>query len=527
MPVISLTLPNDGDSANASTVDTPFTTIVNLLNGGLDHDNMVDGGITGAKLVAATVTPDKLSNSTLAGWAALSVAPNSVTDNGNRSYQVVFNSIDLTSLLSPGMRMRLTRSVAAPHQCTSLNGSTQYYSKSSPAGMTFTDTFTCSAWVKLTSYAQGAIISRFNGTSGWLFDVNASGQVVIIGYNGGPSNNRSVTSTQSLPLNKWVHVFASLQMSDHTSSTSYIYIDKVLVPSTIATSGTNPTALIQAGNLEVGSDNGGTIPFPGELAQVAVYSAVISTSTMIAASDQTLAGTETNLVSAYSFNNTINDLNTSNANNLTANGSAVATATDSPFAQGATAGTLEYGIITAAAFSTNTTLTVQVPEGSALPTAGGIVTAEYAAVKVPYNFPALAGKWTVEMVLKVNTTQSSPGASTWYNLGQSLNVPIGAWKLWFRASVHTVKGSAVGYVYATLSTSSTTAGVDKLTDCYFGAAGQDYIDTLTGDTHLTLASATPYYLNALAAGTVTTLDLLTATDQAYTSVLIRAENDYL
>lgn len=72
--------------------------------------------------------------------------------------------------------------------------------------------------------------------------------------------------------------------------------------------GTNPTALVQAGNLEVGATNGGTLPFDGKLAQVAVYSAKATQATIKASMDRTLTGNETSLISAYSFDNTINDL---------------------------------------------------------------------------------------------------------------------------------------------------------------------------------------------------------------------------
>ena len=101
------------------------------------------------------------------GWTPLlGVTPNTVTYNGNRTYDLVFNSNDLSDQLSQGMKLRLTRTVAAPDQCADLErGSSQYFSKSSPAGMTFTDDFTVSAWVKLESYAQMSILSRYNGTS--------------------------------------------------------------------------------------------------------------------------------------------------------------------------------------------------------------------------------------------------------------------------------------------------------------------------------------------------------------------------
>lgn len=324
------------------------------------------------------------------GWTATST-PTTITALGNRSYTVLFPAVDLTGTVSNGMRLKFTRTVTAPTQCTSLNGTTQYYTKSSPAGMTFTDDFTVSAWIKISSYAASTIMSRRNATDGWDFTVQSTGQIRLSGNNGGAGNASYVQSYQSIPLNKWVHVAAQLDMSTFTATTttSYVMIDGVDVPAAVTRAGTNPTLLVQAGNLEIGSQNGGTFSLPGRIAQVAIYSAKVTQATVKASMSQTLAGTETSLISAYSFNNSINDLN-ANANNLSVGGgSAVATNADTPFAQGA-GGITEYGIITANTFSTNTTLTVQVPEGSTIPTSGGVSAVSYSTQSTPYGLPAIS-----------------------------------------------------------------------------------------------------------------------------------------
>jgi hypothetical protein len=324
------------------------------------------------------------------GWTTMpAVTPNTVTYNGNRSYSVVFNSTDLTSYISNGMRLKLTRTVTAPTQCTSLNGTTQYYSKTSPAGMTFTNNFTVSAWVKLSSYAGAnmMIMSRLASaaTNGWYFSLTSAGQPQIGGVNA--SVDRIFRAYQSIPLNKWVHLAATLDMATPAAN---IYIDGVLVPSSSV--GGAATSVSQSGDLCVGAFTAGGQPFPGKIAQAAVFSAVIAQATIQSYISQGLAGTETSLISAYSFNGVITDLN-ANANNLTANGSAVATNADSPFAQddtGTPTGTTDCGIVTAKVFSTNTTLTVQVPEGCAIPTSGGVSALSYSTQASPYGFPAIA-----------------------------------------------------------------------------------------------------------------------------------------
>lgn len=412
------------------------------------------------------------------GWTALAYTPNSVTYNGNRSYTCTFNGVNLTTAISPGMRFRTTRTVAAPTQCTSLNGTSQYWVKTSPSAMTFTDDFVVSAWMKLSSYNglnNAPIVTRYNGTSGWEFRINQSGQVEIVGRNGGSSNFSLAASYQSIPLNKWVHVAAQLDMSAFTatSTTSYIMIDGVDVPVSVSRSGTNPTALVQAGNLEVGGSNSGAFYFPGKIAQVAIYNAKVTQANIRATISQGLTGSETSLISAYSFNNSTNDLS-ANANNLTANGSAVATNADSPFggqADGTISSTLDYAIVQAASFSTNTTLTVQVPEGCTIPTSGGVSAVSYSSVKVPYGFPAQRGKWRLLYQCNVIGAQASPVNGTTYNLNSAkLNTPVGAWSMIGAASVGGYRTSSGGYeVFTALSTANNSVSPGDTGKTWTGA----------------------------------------------------------
>lgn len=54
MGTISVTLPSDGDTIDAADVNNPLNTIVNVINGSLDSNNISDGGITPAELVTGT-----------------------------------------------------------------------------------------------------------------------------------------------------------------------------------------------------------------------------------------------------------------------------------------------------------------------------------------------------------------------------------------------------------------------------------------------------------------------------------------
>ncbi len=473
MSLVSPSQSNPGDEVTAAAINNPINQLAAVINGGIDVTNF-----------APNIYSSLVSQ---AGWNDLNYTPATVTANGNRSYDMVFASQDLTGTLSAGMRLRTTRTVAAPTQSTSLNGTSQYYSKSAPAGMTFTDDFVAGAWIKISSYTTAGIISRYNGTSGWYLGVEPDGKIALYGHNAGAANFKVVQSYQSIPLNKWVHVTAQLDMSAITvngtglsSTTNYIMIDGVEVPATTFTGGTGPTALINnVGNLEVGSRNAGSTLLPGKIAQAFVSSAKITQANVRTLISQGLTSaliTTHNIVSAYSFNGVITDLNTTNANNLTANGSAVATNADSPFggqADGTISSTLDYAIVQKATFSTNTTVTVQVPEGCTIPTSGGVTSVVYSSNAVPYGFPKQTAKWQLESMHRDITvyTSTSYGQAN----GRQLSVPIGQWDIAMQGA-YEANYSAAGAIDFALSTSTTSVSDIRLSASrYLGAAGHQVV----------------------------------------------------
>jgi len=358
------------------------------------------------------------STSVSSGWNELGLSPNTVTALGNKNYSVVFNSTDLTSTISNGMRLKLPRAVTPPTQCTDLEASSsQYYSKSSPAGMTGTDNYTWVQWVKPTSYTTGTIQGRMNTagvmTDGWKIDFNNTGAIGILIRNGGANNYRNIETYQSLPINKWSHLAVTW-----ASGTVTMYIDGVSVPvKTATTSGTAPTAWVSTGDYTVGRGNSTeNLHFPGKLAQVGVFSSVLNATSIKALYSQGLTGSETNIISGYSFNNTINDLS-ANANNLTAQNSAVATNVDSPF------NSTEYAVVLAAAFSTDTTLTVRVPDGYSLPTSGGVSAVSYSTQHAPYGFPGISN--IIGTAITQQDITATPGAGVYGDIsGMSLSVYV-------------------------------------------------------------------------------------------------------
>jgi len=490
-------------SSNASTDDgTPPTygyciAVVTVANG---FTTITNGNISDRR-AQARISSTSSSNT---GWTTgVLPAPNSVTYNGNRSYTLTFNSTDLTSTVSNKMRLRTTRLVTAPTQCTNLNGTTQFYSKSSPAAMTFTDDFVVSAWIKVSSYpaSQAAIVSRYSGTSGWQLLLQTDGTIYLGGFNAGSSNVSRVSTSQSIPLNKWVHIAAQLDMSSFTATTttSYIMFDGVDIPCTVGRGGTNPTALVQAGNLEIGSANGGGSLFTGKIAQAAVFSAKVTEATIRGYISQGLSGTETSLISAYSFNNSINDLN-ANANNLSASGSAVATTVDSPFTQddsGAPGGTVDCSIIMSKSFSTNTTLNVQVPEGCTIPTSGGISAVAYSTQAEPYGFPADPSRWTIYLF---SANDRSTSSASFASLTDSSTVPIGAWNIRTKLPFELLSPSATTTTraYVTLSSNASTETNPELTSFLIVKSNSTTLivdgGSIVGDSDVNLSTATAFTL---------------------------------
>jgi hypothetical protein len=316
-------------------------------------------------------------------------------------------------------------------------------------------------------------------------------------------------------------------------------IDGVSVPVTVARAGTNPTALVQAGSIEIGATNSGANPFPGKLAQVAIFSAKVTQANMRSYMSQTPAGTETSLVSAYSFNNSLNDLNTTNANNLTAQGSAAATNADSPFGtqgDGSISSTLEYAIVQAISFSTDTTVVVQVPEGCMIPTSGTISDMDYSGVKTPIGFPSDPSKWTVIFIDRSDREySSSPSGATYYSHSLlSMSIPIGAWKVSFRTYLVYDRNAGGTGCTGRIALSTSTNSVSDIALLSSSGNAVAFAGSGTGtfkiradmaaESTISLAAATTYYLLAYGSSAGSELMVQHSTEHAG---IIRAINGYL
>lgn len=454
MGQVVLSLPSDGTTIDASDVNTPLNTLVNEFNGNIDDNNIKTGAnISGAKLNDASIPGKKFDSTTYGGWVAgVLPAVSSVTCNGNRSYDVVFNST-VASYLTPGMRIRTTRTAAAPTGSITLNGTSQYLSKSSPTGMAATDKISVVGWIKPTAYQTGGIASRNNGsTDGWACFLNSAGQLSIQGVR---ATDDSALSYQSIPLNKWTHIAATI---DTSGAASTMYIDGVSVP-VIYTNNANSAFAAPTQSFLIGATNGAspTNFFKGQMAQVAVFSGtVLSQANVLALMSQTLSGSETNVISAYKLDQAsgLTDLNTGNANNLTAQGSPTYS-TASPFttdANGTPGGSYDYAVVRNVS---TTTATVQVPEGCAIPTSGGVSAVDLSTAENPFGMPAVGNVLGYSIICSdFNTTSASNTAIL--GLSTTVYVPAG----------RKVRVTAFSYGAA-----NSNAGAYAIAGLYRGAVG--------------------------------------------------------
>lgn len=382
------------------------------------------------------------------GWTEMTGTTLSVAsghNSGNRSF-TLDSDTDLTGIISNGMRFKIDRDTTPPDQCADLEASSsQYASKSSPAGITFTDDFTCEAWIKLESYtgAIQTIINKRTSTNGFSFRINVDGSLNLIGFSSG--TNEAVSSYQSIPLGKWVHVAATY---DASGATSVMYMDGVAVPSYQST---GLSAITQGGDLYIGrrSDSAADY-FDGELADVRVWSD-IRTATEIRDNMYNYPSDTTGLVAHFKLDGDWTD-SSANGNDLTASGSPTFVS-DNPW------NATEYGVITAV---TSSTIQVFCPEGYGIPLET-LTSPYYSTQDTPYGFPRDEGKWAIENFYNTEVSQATTLNTLAALTGVQLTVPIGAWDIGYQGYIVQTNSSAGAFApYFGISTSQTTTSIKAL-----------------------------------------------------------------
>ena len=491
-------------TAGVTIVDYVAATDWNMNTKGLlvshDQDGTLKAGAVDVAGVLASnvVTYPKLESELQGGWNSTSALPaiSAVVANGNRSYTLTHAS-SIASVVSAGMRRRFTRTVAAnTYMGGAFNGSSHYFTKTSPSGTlgTVTNNFTIETFMSPTSYAAGYACGRVDGTvaNGFAFGQTASGQVEFLIRNAGVGNSRSVVTYPSLPLNKKTHVSASM-----TGATILIYFDGVAVPTATTTAGTAPTTAGTGGDFSIGRAGAyAGLYFPGYISNVAVFDAVLSAATIKDHSTYKLLGSETNCIGAWSLDNAATD-QSSAGNNLTATGG-VGYTNISPFGNNGVTNNLEYGL-TMSVSSDGLTEVVQCPEGCALPTTGGITASAYSSMGNPFGWVSDKGRWLVESRYNARSTQTSPAALTPYNLGERLTIPAGSFNVGYKIHPYATAGSGSINIRTDLNTASATIAATSpfiaygiYTNPATEAGGETKVEY-----PLTLSAQTTYYLNAV------------------------------
>lgn len=368
-------------AAGATVIDYDSSTHYNVLTKLLRMIANQDGTLKTTSVQAAlniqTTNPD---------WTPLANVPSLASTKGMGVSEITFTGINYTDRISKGARIKIPRGTPAQAKSAKLNGTSQYWDKPSPLGLTFTDDFSVGAWIYVESLGGNQqIISRWNGTNGWYLFIDSTGKLILNGVNNGVNNYNRVLTRDALPLKRWVHVAAQLDMSAYSISdtTSYILVDGVRVPCSVFRSGTNPTALVQAGNLQIGASNGSSY-FNGSIAQAWISPTKTTIENVRNLMNQELNDTiitENNIVSAYSFNDSANDLNTTNPNNLSPMNGVTSDNLSSPFSKEA------FGVVIRDPVFADgdTTVTIQTHPAYAVPNSP-LAAASISGMQSPYGY---------------------------------------------------------------------------------------------------------------------------------------------
>lgn len=370
--------------------------------------------------------------------------------------KLTFAGVDLTGIISKGMRVKLAQAAGTNAQSLDLeSGSSQYATRADTASLSITGTISIEAWVKheSTGVAQ-AYVSKFNqdgSVKSYVFYLDATGAIQL-SYSGDGSNESLCASAVCISKadeGKWVHVAVTLTPSTKAFS---FYKNGALITSGTAT-GTQTAIADNAAGFAIGCrDIGGTPDtfLDGKICEVRLWNTVRTQAEIQGNMFHNLVGNESGLAGYWKLDNSYND-STANANNLTGTGSPVFSA-DVPAKL--TNGT-KYGIVNDIAFSTDTTMVIDCGTDYGIDD-GTISGFSYATVKAPVGFPLNPTKWQFEWAMTDIQTQASPVANTWYNLGfPHLDLPVGVWKVTAKAQFATFAATSV-LVVATLSTSTSS-----------------------------------------------------------------------
>lgn len=412
--------PVGGHSSGETVVDYVTATHWDLLMKGLAVSINTDGTLK----TAAVLTALGAANAPTAGWSALSATLTYAGNNGNGEY-LINTSGDLTSYIAVGTKISVNRGTAPPTQAISLAvANSQYASKTAPTGITFSAAFTCESWVypnSLLASSTGTIVSRFDGTNGFGMRVNTANQISIFYGNG---TYTDVFTQQALPVKRWSHVAGVV--ASVASKTVSIYVNGTSWYTQYTSS--SSAAFTQSGPLQVGGLNGGSF-FDGYILEPRIWSAAQTQAQIQANMNIITVGNETNLVFALTAG-TFTD-KTSNSNNLTASGGAVANSSLATLGS-SPMNTTEYVVVTKA---TSSQLTVLAPVSFSNIPNMSLTTPQYSNARAPYNFPASKDKWRIEGIFPTATNATAITQNVITRTVAQLTMPTGEWIHGFQGDI--------------------------------------------------------------------------------------------
>lgn len=434
-----------------------------------------------------SIEPGQLSTD----WRPLGVTPTVISTDGQGQYVIRFANVNYSQVVPLGSKFRIPRTITPQTKSMSFTAaSLQYASKVTPTGITFTDDFTCEAWVYVDGYnaSTHVIINKRIADAGWTFRLSDAGRVEMVGILSA-GNNKIGTSYRSVPIGKWTHVAASLDMSANSAS---IYIDGELVPSLITPTGT-ANSLTQSGDLAIGKPSHVSSDyFNGKISNVRVWSGIRSASQIRENKDKENPSDTTGLVAHYKGDGSWND-SSSNLNHLNPFNGALNDFASHKFSA------VEYAkAMKVESAGANTDVTIFTGP-CVIPFNENLGAVSYSTAATPQGFPADSTKWRIEAIYMTDRTQAGT-ANTWYNENTVLIVGIGAWRAGYEAILYLARtGTGSGNTKATLSTSATGESNKALTTANavtWVTSGAGSVATpVNKERPIDLSTPTPLYLN--------------------------------
>lgn len=167
-----------------------------------------------------------------------------------------------------------------------------------------------------------------------------------------------------------------------------------------------------------------------------------------------------------------------------------------------TQGTVKYFIITAISAYSGGNTTITVYGGTDYDLADSAISANaYSMMRTPVGFPMSPDKWRVYVPITSTSTQNNPTSNTWYNVGTTtaqINIPIGSWDVYYKATVVTVVSSSRTLTHAsTLSTANNTNALPAVFQCtaYNDTVPSFFASTFFARGNIIITTKATYYLN--------------------------------